>query len=767
MRLCRNYAEHGCSLGHVLMSRSHKSIFAVMLACVAILIGIVLWLQHRPGVEPIGVTGATRAVAADGAPTEVESARKSSDRARVDGANSSADAPTKVVDRTRPRITGIVVDVQGTPVSGAHVELWMDSAQGYSVLDLGDEKERRARLATATSSTDGRFAFDVASHRQYELNASKDGLARATRLDVSANDDVRIVLHAGATLEGVVTRASDRTPVDGARVVGYGEASDPVFEVRTDLAGRWRATAIPPGDLLVQVIPERESSVNRDVTLADGERKILDVAVNDGATLRGTVIEKATGLPIQGAEVSYWSFLAKTTTTAADGTYELHGFPTPEDLAASEKTARKSITKEVSARAAAHATVSRRVTCTGERELVANFELEPACVLRGRVVDAEGRAVPRAYVAAFGSGVITKAGEAEGATPSRDVHDTRSADDGRFEFGGVHPHLDYALVARAEGFASAIVAVPASTQATIEIGDVRLPRSALVAGVVVDDHDAPLADVGVTLRATRGRCTAEIALLGFVSQRETTTDARGQFEFDALAPDAYELRAHIVGRPPLEHVPLVVREGDDVRDVRLVMTEHLSIEGRVVDPFGAAVVDGAVEARRSDTPNAASITAKLDARGRFALNGLAAGTYDLRAFHYSASQGGAEAGHDLSVARVPRVSAGSANVVIQLEPRATIEGRVRDEDGKPLPFACVAVDDDSNLVHEIAFADAKGNFSVGVPASARVRMRAVRSRARSEMYSGREAIDLDTAPVLAPDIAAGTKDVELKLSAPK
>ena len=63
-----------------------------------------------------------------------------------------------------------------------------------------------------------------------------------------------------------MTRASDRAPVDGARVIGYGDTWEARIDTRTDVAGRWRAEGLAPGDLFLQFIPEREISENREIT---------------------------------------------------------------------------------------------------------------------------------------------------------------------------------------------------------------------------------------------------------------------------------------------------------------------------------------------------------------------------------------------------------------------------------------------------------------------------------------------------------------------
>src|SRR5439155_23102325 len=98
-----------------------------------------------------------------------------------------------------------------------------------------------------------------------ELRARAEHLAPAVLGDVRAGDDVRIVMHVGATIEGIVTRASDRAPVAGTRIVALGEASEPLFEGVTDVAGRYRSGALNPGLILLRVIPVDEVPARQEI----------------------------------------------------------------------------------------------------------------------------------------------------------------------------------------------------------------------------------------------------------------------------------------------------------------------------------------------------------------------------------------------------------------------------------------------------------------------------------------------------------------------
>ena len=81
-------------------------------------------------------------------------------------------------------------------------------------------------------------------------------------------------------------------------------------------------------------------------------------------------------------------------------------------------------------------------------------------------------------------------------------------------------------------------------------------------------------------------------------------------------------------------------------------------------------------------------------------------------------------------------------------------------------FACVEALDSEQRSLERTFADKQGGFVLHVGAGTHALLRAAWSKENLMHSGGREAIDLASSPVLAQDVAAGAKDVVLKLATP-
>jgi hypothetical protein len=157
--------------------------------------------------------------------------------------------------------------------------------------------------------------------------------------------------------------------------------------------------------------------------------------------------------------------------------------------------------------------------------------------------------------------------------------------------------------------------------------------------------------------------------------REGRTDAGGALRLTGLAAGRYFVRAtsvhHLRGKPA-EVVAVADRE---VR-CELVLVSGESISGIVLDPQGAPAAGARVSTRVAQTRRRfrgkgarAPKVVLADAEGRFVLDGLAAGTYDV-----TAESGSDEAGYAPALAR--GVDTGTDDVVLQLGRGSHVAGRV-------------------------------------------------------------------------------------------
>jgi hypothetical protein len=249
-----------------------------------------------------------------------------------------------------------------------------------------------------------------------------------------------------------------------------------------------------------------------------------------------------------------------------------------------------------------------------------------------------------------------------------------------------------------------------------------LTPEAELLGTVQDLEGRPVA--GARVRVLTGRGGESVL---FPTSERYTSDARGEFRFHAPEAATVEARhpAHASARA--EVTPSVVLS----RRLVLVLGKRESasaaplgeaLAGRVVDGGGTAVAGALVSVvsaasawprRYGDELGYEAVT---DAEGRFSVEGLEAGTYDVTARLMGLAPG-----------ELRDVVAGRKDLVLTLARGTTLAGTVRDAaSGRPLPSFTLAVFTKRGPLQRDAFAqlsfiDAQGRYEVaGVPAGSYV-----------------------------------------------
>lgn len=197
-----------------------------------------------------------------------------------------------------------------------------------------------------------------------------------------------------------------------------------------------------------------------------------------------------------------------------------------------------------------------------------------------------------------------------------------------------------------------------------------------------------------------------------------TSDGRGEFRFRA-PPGAWLEARHPDYSPGRAEVSLSVlgsRKLEVTLSAKSTVVPDQVLAGRVVDSADAPVAEAAVSAvrrgRESDAPEGRfRPEVKTDADGRFLIDGLTEGIYDLAASHPG-----------FAPARARRVESGNREIVLKLSPGARISGRVRDRATKePVVAFTVTIQRvrgslGRTPMSTVAFMDGQGNYEIsGVP----------------------------------------------------
>jgi protocatechuate 3,4-dioxygenase beta subunit len=259
--------------------------------------------------------GEVRLVAADDALLEARHPSFSPARARVDF---RAQASGRVVLRLGAKgdappaeetIEGRVVDARGDGVSGALVRA--------AYADDPPHLEQLRPSPAAIAEADGRFVIEGLDPGRYDVRALAPpdvGLAPAEVEGVSsgARGLVLTLASAGGKVRGTVRDGATGEPVAAFTVlvtVRVGPlqrrlyASAGVF----DASGRYEVAGLVPGAYAVTVAAHGLApAADVEFRIADppGEAETVDFALTRGGRVTGTVLDEATGAPIEGARVS-------------------------------------------------------------------------------------------------------------------------------------------------------------------------------------------------------------------------------------------------------------------------------------------------------------------------------------------------------------------------------------------------------------------------------------------------------------------------------
>lgn len=314
-----------------------------------------------------------------------------------------------------------------------------------------------------------------------------------------------------------------------------------------------------------------------------------------GGTVRGRVTEAGGTAPIAGATVVAMSRQAQVDgRTAEDGSFAIAGLAdgswslwcSHDDYLRPDRQALP--TFDVAGGAASPADIAV--------ELLAGARIE------GHVYDLAGNPVAGAFVFGFRDG---------------DQADTdRTDEEGAFRLAGLSAGT-YEIFARSEDYAALARQGPFSLAAgdVLPGADLVLEPGATIEGLARADG-SPVADVSIMVLGIDGQV-----------RRGDQTDEGGRFEVGNLYPGRYRVetaRNDGGSFAPVETVVQVTHLGERIQ-LDLDLSSGAVVEGTVVGPAGPVpqasvyLLQGAEYVRRGAT----------DEEGRFRLDGLAAGAYDL------------------------------------------------------------------------------------------------------------------------------------------
>lgn len=502
-------------------------------------------------------------------------------------------------------ISGVVMGAEDLPQSGRHVAAI-------------DPETNEPFAATRPSTGDGAFTIDgLRPGRSYGVGLVDEGDWRAVRVRAPARD-VALVAAPLSELQGAVIDADSDVPVrrftvrltrDNVGVMGLlaHVARSAVTHTKEvdDADGRFAFQGVASGPWELAVAAEGYLPARLSVSQAEGDPAAsLVVRLRHGAALNGRVTDADSGAPVLGALVSARKESAELLgppTSSADartrsdeeGLFRLEGLSSGSWV----------VTAEHSQLGSAKLPVD--IDLAGPEPIT--LHLRKGGAVRG-VVLAVGRVVQDAMVTL----------EPQGGTYP-DGLATATDDQGQFAFHHLPPG-SYSLQARGRGGVSARVSVELRVRQSVDRVELILRPGALVRGVV---------------RGLEGPELGNVAIYASGSERysaTTRTGMDGRFEMSGVPSGSLTLRAFLGGFEDARltgSAEVSIPPDVDIVDVELSLEGGYRLSGVVT--LGATPVPGARIYASARAANGRKATGFADAGGRFFLDGLTSGVYDLSA----------------------------------------------------------------------------------------------------------------------------------------
>jgi hypothetical protein len=539
----------------------------------------------------------------------------------------------------------------------------------------------KARIVEATRFMSGP-GVDSEEDGSYELCVSVGNSTIAVRADGYADAVAQVAAFGNlrrdfdlvpeAVVAGRAVRADDGSAVPGARVtlVSARPRFDgvPFYTAISDNDGQFRFRGVGRGSYMLSANASHLATAEPQAVDADVSAPVEDLkcVLSAALSVAGHVVDKQKK-PVVGATVTIQSIRSFDWASNDDGVVtQTDGSFVFDHLVAGDYRVR--VRDYSLAKAARQLTLDK----SDIADLV--LEVEALGSIAGRVTRA-GKPVE-------GADVNAKPVDQKPRDFENYASYAKSDADGRFALRGLQAGT-YNVYAQSERV-GAFTQGPRITLADAEVKtgvEVEMELAGSIAGVVVDQNDAPVA--GVHLR---------FSLLNGEDGGQATTGEDGTFRATALSGGGdyvYEVRPAAAGieiRPAdgKRFPPIAVKDGNtQVTGVRIkVRYDRLSITGRVLTSSGEGAADVSVSAEQEPQRGWATPMATTDTSGRFTLRDLPEGTYTIRAQAANASQ------------RVKGVAAGTKGVELELPGLGTIDGTLVGFGKPPTVMAFMTNDDD-------------------------------------------------------------------------
>lgn len=482
------------------------------------------------------------------------------------------------------------------------------------------------------SDEEGRFQIADVPAGKTSIEIAKPGYDATTLEETLTSDaagELDVQLAGQGKLVGrVIDALSPEKPIPGAQVY----LLNTPLSTTTDSGGRFEIPGIPTGTVTIAVQAEGYQTESSDQELKATEIRPFPVALHGAGTVRGRVLNNATGKPMAGATVKllHPKLNREPIQTNDRGEFEFRKLPPGQQAV--------KVTSDGFEESHAN------VLATEEPEAV-EIALTGDATLTGTVMDAvEKKPIPNVEIRIKGTELTAKTG-----------------DDGKFEIKSI-PGRPATVQVVGRGYRQQELPQTFETGKAATL-NVELKGGTILSGLVKDElSKQPIAK-------------AEVQLEG--STQKTQTDEEGRFRFEDLVAGPKSLKISATGYESTNQETELKTEEESTLEIGLKGDSVLV--GKVVSSAGETPLEGAM-IHLAD----GSRETKTDEKGEFRLENVPSGLKDIEI---------SQAGYQTANVSRTMTAGEETSVEVVLSGAAALAGTVTNEEGRPLADASIEIAD--------------------------------------------------------------------------